>query len=125
MKPILLLLILCSCAYGQAYDTTKAECGKCFSPSEVFSEPLSDIFYIDNCEKLPINCRWECIDGELYRICRRDEAHKLTNNNYPDTIRVCDTMIGIRVSGCTLGWLEFEEYIEDITCRDSVVWRER
>jgi len=84
MKTLYILLLLTlwpvNFSWGQEYDTTRAECGSCGINGYngwMWPGMAGDVrFNIKDCEPLPIDCRWECIDNQLYRICRRERAHE-------------------------------------------------
>lgn len=84
MKTIfyILIFILLPISPVWSADTTRAYCGGCIdynSPSNIHPRPFMEIknygvyggqfYYIGECKKLPLACHWECIEGDLYRIC--------------------------------------------------------
>lgn len=81
MKIISILIVLLLLAVGiKADDTTRAYCGECVvinPPLDSLIMPVWTVWY-NGCELNPINCHWECIDGDLYRICVEEKERDLT-----------------------------------------------
>lgn len=116
VKTIILTFILLLLPFQLVWpdeDTTRVWCGYCYSKN-------SPDFLLSYCDstvprKLPINCYYKCIDGELYQICVTEDKREIApidsmtiyeairdkifgaivedvwRNTQYDTIQVCDT----------------------------------
>lgn len=106
MKTILLLILLMiPISLVWSADTTRIYCGDC--GWDIAPYPENWVRHCDSTvpQKLPINCHYKCIDGDLYRICEDEEPEQLRTLiasrvadttgiiTYRDsTVRVCDTI---------------------------------
>jgi len=138
---LLILLLLQVSPAWSGEDTTRAYCGECIQDYNMlyavstitYGVYNGNYYYAGECEPLPVNCHWECIKGDLYRICKTEDGkftmpidsldtlYIYSNPTY-DTITVCDTTWRLVNSR----WFPDSDkkiayYNVKILCRDTVV----
>lgn len=120
MVKILLILLLLPIGVQPAEDTTRVWCS---GEGCRFFESPND-YWFGGCDStvpriLPINCRFECIDDVIYRICEEPDIKLIfidSLNGY-DTIFVAD--YSEKYSQILISIICHKK--TDITYRDSVV----